>query len=230
MEDIRCLTFDLDDTLWPIDETIQLAEQALYEWFRSTCPKVSERYTLHELKELRIRIANSIPDLAHDITALREHSLLKLLKEFHYPETLVGEAMELFHDYRNKVSLFPDVIHVLQQLREQYILGVITNGNADVERIGLSQFFTFVTTAAQAGVRKPDPGIFNHAIISAQMNPRQIAHIGDDPRLDVLGAAQAGMRSIWLNRDRRAWPGGATPEKVIHTLEEIPALLGARSS
>jgi putative hydrolase of the HAD superfamily len=56
----------------------------------------------------------------------------------------------------------------------------------------------------------------------AGVEPHQVLHIGDDPLADVVGASQAGMQSVWLNRDARQWPVQfARPTRTITTLAEI---------
>jgi putative hydrolase of the HAD superfamily len=224
---IRCVTFDLDNTLWPITETIEKAEQALYLWLCSHYPRISQKYSLMQLREFRLALARSYPELQHDVTLLRERSLYQLAEEFRYSSSLVQDAMAIFMRYRNRVSLYPEAHEVLKCLSQQFILGVISNGNADIDVIGLSGYFTFVTTAAQAGVSKPDRRIFAHAASVAGLPCNAITHIGDDPCTDVLGAMNAGFRSIWLNRTRQAWPGGQTPHHVVHTLKEVPIWLAA---
>jgi putative hydrolase of the HAD superfamily len=60
-----------------------------------------------------------------------------------------------------------------------------------------------------------------------ELSPEQIVHVGDDPQNDVLGAAQVGLRTVWINRDGRAWPGGQCADAEIKTLEELePILMG----
>jgi len=49
-----------------------------------------------------------------------------------------------------------------------------------------------------------------------------VLHIGDDPLADVVGATQAGMQAVWINRDAREWPKAfAAPARTITTLAEI---------
>jgi FMN phosphatase YigB (HAD superfamily) len=56
----------------------------------------------------------------------------------------------------------------------------------------------------------------------AGVEPARVLHIGDDPLADVVGATQAGMQAVWLNRDGREWPKAfATPPRTVSTLAEI---------
>lgn len=225
LNQITCVTFDLDDTLWPITETILNAENALYKWFGQYYPEICSRYSRRQLLERRIQLQQSVPELEHDVTRLREYSLSVLAMEFGYPEKMISAAMDEFLLHRNRVTLFDDAHETLTYLSKRYSLGVITNGNASVERIGLSGFFSFVVTAGEAGAMKPDGIIFKQAIRRAGVRKEQILHIGDDPHSDILGAMSAGLRSVWLNRKRKAWPGGQNPTHVVHTLAELVDIL-----
>jgi len=56
----------------------------------------------------------------------------------------------------------------------------------------------------------------------ARVEAAQVLHIGDDPQLDVVGAAQAGMQAAWLNRNAKSWPAHLPPPlRTISTLEEL---------
>jgi len=57
--------------------------------------------------------------------------------------------------------------------------------------------------------------------------PEQIVHVGDDPEHDVRGAANAGFRTVWLNRSGRNWPGGRRADAEIGDLAELEAVLAA---
>ncbi|MDP0902283.1 HAD family hydrolase, partial [Klebsiella pneumoniae] len=53
---------------------------------------------------------------------------------------------------------------MLQALRQRFLLGVITNGNADVQRVGLSHYFHFALRAEDIGIAKPDARLFQEAL------------------------------------------------------------------
>lgn len=222
--DVKCVTFDLDDTLWPIEPTLLAAEQALYDWLQSKYPNVTAKYSLEDLREKRNVLKDTRSDIAHDLTALRFHSLIELANEFNYSEQLAKEGLSLFREYRNRVIPFAESKPTLAILAKQFMLGAITNGNAQLEQIGLGRYFSFVVTAAEVGVSKPNPKVFEQAAIAAGVPTSKIVHVGDGANTDVLGALHAGLKSIWLNPKRKPWPGGQNPHAVIHSLSELPKL------
>ena len=223
--DIKCITFDLDDTLWPVTPTILRAENELYRWLQSNYPRITASYTLEQLREKRDILSDIRSDIAHDVTELRFHSLLQLAKEFNYPDELAAKGLDLFRQHRNRVTLFADVEATLALLVDKFSLGAITNGNAQLQAIGIGHYFNFVVTAAEVGERKPDLTVFRHAARVANVPVANMMHVGDCAESDVLGALNAGYKSIWLNAARKAWPGGQNPHAVIHAISELPKIL-----
>lgn len=222
---LKAITFDLDDTLWPVDPVIRQAECAMHEWLAANCPEVAERYDVETMRALRRRIGAEHPHLAHDFSALRRHSLERALHEHGYDGEHVNGAFDAFFAARQEVTLFEDAIPVLERLRGEYRLGSISNGNADLEVIGLAHLFPVRVHARHLGHAKPAPEIFRAACERLGCEPGQVLHVGDDPALDVAGARAAGMQAVWANRAAAPWsgPGGAPP--TIKRLSELPALL-----
>ena len=223
--DVECVTFDLDDTLWPVEPVITSAEQKLYQWLAKHYPRVTERYSLEELADKRIDLKNRCVEIAHDVTALRFHSLLQLAHEFDYEQELASNGLREFRLHRNCVEPFAESEPTLIELAGQFTLGAITNGNAQLEHINIGRYFKFVVTAEQVGASKPDPKVFQHAVQLAGTTASRLLHVGDCPQSDVLGALSAGCKSVWLNADRKPWPGGQNPHAVIHTIGELPHVL-----
>ncbi|MGI9304439.1 MAG: HAD family hydrolase [Gammaproteobacteria bacterium] len=223
--EIKYLTFDLDDTLWPCAPVIEKAEQALHVWFEENYPLITGKYSLEALREQRAAVVRRYPELRHDFTSLRKLSLAALAEEFGYPESLAEAAIRVFRQHRNQVEFFEDALPTIERLKKRYLTGVITNGNADVRAIGIDGYFDVITYAAKAGAAKPDGGIFEAAVSAAGVAPEETVHIGDDPETDMLGAARAGMLTVWINPAQRPWPGGQIPDAVIGSLGELEPVL-----
>lgn len=124
-----------------------------------------------------------------------------------------------------RVTLFPEARPTLAQLSRQFHLGVLTNGNADVARIGIADYFQFAFNAEALGISKPDPRIFHAALAAAGVPATAAVHIGDHPRDDIAGAQAAGLRAVWFNPQGAPWPGAGAPQAQIASLAELPALL-----
>ncbi|MCC5862815.1 MAG: HAD-IA family hydrolase [Gammaproteobacteria bacterium] len=203
---LRVLSLDLDDTLWDVAPVIEGAERALREWLGRYCPRVTARYSPHGLRALRDRISQAHPDRTHDLSWMRLQTLEQALGDCGYPTHLAGDAFEVFLDARNRVSLHADVLPALEALHRRYTLVALTNGNADLERVGLGRYFDHYLCARGVGAAKPDPRMFQAVAEATGHAPAEVLHIGDDPERDVVGAARAGMVTAWVNRRGDPWP------------------------
>lgn len=225
---IEVVTFDLDDTFWPIMPTIIRAERILHDWLAERYPRITDRYSMETMRERRMQMVQQHPDLIHDLTALRIKSLELLAEECGYSTELALPAFQVMWEARNQVDIFDDVIPILEQLSQHYVIGAITNGNASLERIGLGEYFDFCISARDVGISKPAAEIYQAATDAASVHPSKILHIGDDPHCDVIGAANIGMKPVWLNRDSKPWPiekHNRVPHIEIATLVELELLL-----
>jgi FMN hydrolase / 5-amino-6-(5-phospho-D-ribitylamino)uracil phosphatase len=218
----RVVSLDLDDTLWPVAPVIAAADAVLLDWLRTHYPKAAAGHTAESMRAMRARLALRHPERSHDLTFLRRQSLAKQFTAAGYPAALCDQAMEVFLEARNRVQFYDDVRPALLRLRCVYRLYAVSNGNADLDRCGIGDYFHGHVTAISAGAAKPDARIFAALAEMAGVPPEEVMHIGDDPLADVVGARQAGMQAVWINRDSRTWPVAlAPPARTISTLAEI---------
>jgi HAD superfamily hydrolase (TIGR01509 family) len=216
------LSFDLDDTLWPVRPVIAAAESTLLSWLRARYPRAVAGHDVESMRALRAQLAERFPEQRHDLTFLRHRALKDLFGAAGHAEALADEALEVFFTARNRVEFYDDVRPSLIRLRSRYRLFALSNGNADLQRCGIADLFAGHVTAIAAGAAKPDARIFARLGEVAGVAPGQVLHIGDDPLADVVGATQAGMQAVWINRDAREWPQDiAPPARTISTLAEI---------
>lgn len=214
---LRALTLDLDDTLWPIWPTIARAESALQTWLQRHAPRVTERFDLAAMRADREAVARERPDWAHDLSALRRESIRRLLVAAGEAESLVDAAFAVFLAERQRVDLYADTLPALRRLAARWPLFALSNGNADIGQIGLQPWFRGSLAAREFGVGKPDPRIFAAACERLACAPHEVLHVGDDLRLDVHGALDAGLQAAWVRRS------GEVSEEA-----EDEARLGAR--
>lgn len=219
---IRALTLDLDDTLWPVWPAITRAEEQLHDWLAQHAPRCAERFPVPAMRALRDRVARENPHLAHDFSAQRKLSLAAALRESEEDEAHAEAAFEIFVIGRNQVDLYPDVPAALKRLSARFPIAALTNGNADLSRIGLDDHFRFQLGAREHGAAKPDPGIFHAACERLGLPPREVLHVGDDAEMDVLGARRAGLRTAWLNRTDATWAHPHDlPDLIVRDLTEL---------
>jgi putative hydrolase of the HAD superfamily len=126
--------------------------------------------------------------------------------------------------------LFDDVLPCLDWLRAAgVLLAAVTNASgahqrAKIADLGLAPYFDHVAIAGELGVAKPDPVIFDSVCLALDVAPVATVHVGDKLDTDAVGARDAGLGAVWLDRDDTGLP---TPDGVhlISGLAELPELL-----
>ena len=206
---VRAITLDLDDTLWPIAPVVLRAETVLGQWLRRHAPRTAELFPLEAMRALRDEVAREHPHLAHDFTRQRLIALERMLTAAGDDVALAQPAFEAFFAARCDVAHYDDTVDALDRLAARVPLAALSNGNADLVRIGLMDRFAFQLGAREHGAAKPDPSIFHAACARLDVPPAHVLHVGDDVEMDVVGAHRAGLRSCWINRDGRTWPHAA---------------------
>jgi len=221
-ENIKVLSFDLDDTLWPCFPTIKRAEKKLYQWLSENQPLITKKYSPEQLREKRRSILKQQPEIAHNLSLLRIKSFEQLAEELSLSDDWFQIAFNVFYEARQKVTLFEDVQPVLDTLKNDFRLVSVTNGNADTKKTGIAHWFDFSLNSIEVGKLKSEPEIYQQIHTLTNIEPHEMVHIGDDPIHDVAGAKSAGCNTIWLNRDEKSWDhDGVQADAEITTLHEL---------
>ncbi len=224
---IRAITLDLDDTLWPIWPTIERAEAVLLAWLAEHASATARLFENTEaLRAIRNQMSTLRPDLRHDLSALRRESIRMALAQAGDDPALAEPAFEIFFAERQRVQLFDGAAEALARLAARYPVVAVSNGNADVHRVGIGAHFQGSVSATTLGVAKPDARIFHAAADLLQVPPAAVLHVGDDATLDARGALDAGMQAAWVNPAEAAWPYDAPPQVTVSSLAELCAVLG----
>tara|TARA_R110002072_G_scaffold48209_3_gene131769 strand:+ start:2613 stop:3320 length:708 start_codon:yes stop_codon:yes gene_type:complete len=223
---ITVITFDLDNTLWDVEPVLLKAEQVQQQWLLQHRPGAAEAFDHEALFEFKKSVWKRHPQLSHHVSQMRIQMLyeLQLAAGYSEEEALSGaqQAFDIFLQERRKVVLYEEALGVLQRLANHYTLGALTNGNADIYRTDAAEYFDFAFLAEDIGASKPHPDMFHAALKQTGVEPGNIIHVGDDPDHDVRGARDVGMRTIWVNTQRKAWPGGQPADREVVNLGELP--------
>ena len=223
---IRAISIDLDDTLWPIWPTIARAEAVLLDWLTHHAPATAALFSNTEaLRAIRNQMVTLRPDLKADLSTLRRESIRLALTQAGEEPELAEPAFDLFFAERQRVELFEDAHDTLAFLSARYPVVAVSNGNADVHRIGIGHYFRHSISASDFGVAKPDPRIFHAAATAVQVAPHEVLHVGDDATLDAHGALNAGMQAVWINTANHPWPHGQPPHATVPSLTALCRLL-----
>lgn len=227
---IKAISLDLDDTLWPIWPVIARAEQALQDWLRPHAPQTAIFMADSERRlALRRAVQAERPEIGHDLRTLRQELIRRALHQHGEDTALVEPAYEVFIAERMRVELYEDARPALAWLAQRFPVVALSNGNADVHRIGLGEYFHAGLSAQEFGVGKPDPRIFHAAARVAGVLPHEVLHVGDDAMLDIVGALDAGLQTAWVNRGSHDWLHEThCPHTMVQDMAQLCALLDNR--
>jgi len=229
---VKAVLFDLDDTLWPIVPVIKRAEIILYDWLAVHAPSVTQQFTNDRLRDMRSALLPTDQRYQINPWALRHATLTEAFNAVGEDVVKVDLAMAIFSKARNVVTPFDDVLPTLTRLNGLVKVGSISNGVADLEKIGMAHHFHISIAAHTSGCAKPDAAIFHAACDAMGVAPAEAIYVGDDPVLDVEGAQKAGLRGVWMNRTElepiRTLPDHIQPDAVCTTLYELDQWLTER--
>jgi len=236
--EVAAISLDLDDTLWPVLPTLIHAEKTLTAWLTDHAPATAKTLTPQTRALYRNAVVARYPDRVHDMSFIRHQLLRDALSAAGDDPAHADAAFEVFLAARQEVSLFDDVRPVLERWQARYKLISISNGNADLDRIGLGHWFQVQLSAHEVGMAKPDPRIFQLACERAGVEPAQVLHIGDNHEVDCVAAREVGLKAAWIRRPELSAQepaneqGGASialPERPFSGLDQIDLALHSSS-
>jgi len=160
----------------------------------------------------------------------------------HFPDVLlehgiadptdVAESQARYREDRYRgLTLFPEALEVVADIAKVALVGMITNGPADIQRpkielLEIAAHFPVIVVSGEVGVWKPDPAIFAIALERCGCDAADAIYVGDSVHHDIPGAHAAGMRAVWMNRAGLPWPGAQPPHAEIRDLYELLPLMG----
>jgi putative hydrolase of the HAD superfamily len=226
LQHIRAITLDLDDTLWAISPVIRNAEARLRAWLDAHYPQITERFSSEDMVAVWERVSDEFPHMSHDLGFIRKKVIEHVAMAAGHDPALAEPAFRVFLEARNTVDLYPDVIPHLERLHGRFTLVAVTNGNADLQTIGIRHLFHDVVTAASAGAAKPAQQIFDVAVGRTGVSAAEVLHVGDHPESDIDGARRAGLSTAWINRNGEEWPDHLDdPDATVTSMAELWQLL-----
>ena len=191
------------------------------------------QFDASELNRLRQTLLASEPEIYHDVTEWRRRALELGMINAGLSATLAktgaDEAMANFAHWRSLIDVPQETHDTLAQLAEKWPLVAITNGNAQPELFGLSDYFRFVLRAGPDGRSKPFADMYHLAAERLELPLGQILHVGDDLTTDVAGAIRCGMQACWIKPQgadlMRAADGRLLPHIEISRLASLTSLI-----
>ena len=207
MKKYKHIFFDLDRTLWDFEKAAIDKYNDLYDKYQLEEKGVDSALEFSKV----FRKHNEILWGLYRRGEIIKEKLSKLRFEFTLKDFGIDDHMMAVHmadDYLkinpDKIFLFPYTIEILEYLHPEYTLHLITNGFEEVQttkirHAGLKKYFATFTTSEEAGVKKPDPGIFYFSLEKAKAGIEESIMIGDDLDVDISGAREIGMDQVYFN-------------------------------
>ena len=202
--DITDVFFDLDHTLWDFERNSELTYDKIFEkynlqihlpdFLKVYVPNNTRLWGLYQLdkigkEELRYqRLKMSFDELGVSVTD-------------EYIDLLADDYIKYLSTFNH---LFDHAQTILDYLKPKYKLHIITNGFAEVQEgklknSGIADYFEVIMDSEKAGVKKPNPVIFEKAMSLAKVQPSNALMVGDNYDVDILGAKNAGMQALYFN-------------------------------
>ena len=224
---IKHIFFDLDHTLWDFDKNSALTFKKLFELHNLDI-------NLHDFLKVYEPINLDYWRLYRNEQIKKPELRYRRLKDsfdainYEVEDSLIDQLSEDYITYLTTFNhLFDDTMEVLDYLRGKYTLHIITNGFEEaqqkkMEASRIASYFETVTNSEQAGVKKPNPYIFDYALKKAKAKTDESVMIGDSLEADVLGAINFGMDAIFFNYRKEKSNGSL---KQVDTLIQIKEYL-----
>jgi putative hydrolase of the HAD superfamily len=182
--------FDLDDTLY---EEIQFVKSG----FSSVSVYMNKNYGIDKEKFYNLLIK-----------ILEEHGRGKIfdnaLKQMDlYNKDLVKSLVDIYRSHEPDIKLHDDIQEILSDLKKEYKLGLITDGDSKVQRnkvraLNIGKYFDFMVFSDDYGIEKRKPHLlpYKQALKQLSIHGREAIYIGDNPHKDFIGAKELGIITI----------------------------------
>ena len=198
------LFFDLDHTLWDFDKNSSFAFETIFKErdFKISLDDFLKIYIPRNQHYWKLYQVNQISH--EELRYFRLKDVFDALK-FEVSDAIIHQLSEDYINYLPEYNhLFDGAIEILDYLKPNYKLHIITNGFASVQTKKLNNskighYFDTITNSEMAGVKKPHPTIFDFALSLANALKEESLMIGDSYEADIVGAQEAGIEAIFFN-------------------------------
>jgi HAD superfamily hydrolase (TIGR01549 family) len=191
-QDIKVISFDLDNTLYDNTPVISRAEKQSQEYLTLEFGKQNKIYDVNVFKEIRKKLFESNHIAFDNLTHLRQECLRELCIGLENRDLIIQKATDIFIDLRQQASIPEEIVSMIKSLSKNYILVSITNGNCDANNLTIGKYFKKNYSPQQGHRAKPHTEMFEKVIDDFQIDANQLLHVGDEEKSDGLGAKNAG--------------------------------------
>lgn len=211
----RAILFDLDDTLYALDRFV-------LSGFRAVAATVATEWGVDRTRAFATLVTAGLSSRGRELQVLATWA--------GRDAGVVPALVEVMRTHEPDLRLPALSAAVLDELRADWRVGVVTNGRPDIQArkvraLGLSRHVDTVVFAHEHGAGKPDAAPFLAACRRLAVSPRRTVFVGDDPVCDIAGAGGAGMQTIWLTPHLRPSSAVAAPvaDVTLTSIAAVPA-------
>ncbi|MHA1220232.1 MAG: HAD family hydrolase [Candidatus Heimdallarchaeota archaeon] len=224
LEKITTISFDADGTLWDFMKVMRHSLKYVMKAIEEIDPRAAAKLNIDYMIKIRNKFAHNLKGLIISLEKLRLLAFQETLKAVGRPNDELAKYLnEIYLKHRfEDIELYDDVLPVLNELKKKYKIGILSNGNSYPEKCGLEKMFEFVVFSQHAGVEKPDPEVFEITMSEAGCKKEQILHVGDGLATDIIGANNAGVKCVWINRKKEK---NTTNYKINYEITSLRELL-----
>jgi len=203
---VRHIFFDLDRTLWDFEmNSSETLEELFFELLASRTNVAAKEFIkiYHKHNE---RLWSEYQKGAIKKEVLRWKRFQLTFKEIGVVDNALAQQFDEAYIARSphKTNLSPGTIETLLYLSKHYRLHIITNGFLETQSIkidnaGITPFIQHMTTSEEAGHQKPEAGAFEYSLKKTGAKVKNSIMVGDDLDIDIVGAANIGMKQVFFN-------------------------------
>lgn len=222
------ITFDLDDTIFPVGPVVAGANKALFEHLKEIgCVTTQDEYQ-KTAKQIRVELAAENKAITY--TELRKRTIRRELEKAMPNEQIsneiVNNSYEIWEEHRHiaaETHLYKDTVEMLKELKQRFpdaVVGAITNGKGNpLKMASIREYFDFCVSGEDEDVfplRKPNEGIYKVALerykgLSSKSTTECCwVHVGDDLANDVGASALCGAKAVWVDLDEDEYDQSAS--------------------
>lgn len=222
---MRAIIFDLDDTLYPERSFVDSGFRAVADWTERSLGLASEIV----YRELTDSFEDGVRGDTFD-RLLARHGI--------GGNGWVRQMVDVYRGHSPEIAPFPELTELLPWLRSRFLLGLVTDGQREVQRrkiraLGLDGEFHAVVLTDDLGrlAGKPSSRPFIAVLDMLGVSAPEAVYVGDNPVKDFLGARRIGMRAVRIRHPEGLYGGlqppspGHAPVAEVHSFEELEALL-----
>lgn len=226
----QAIIFDLDDTLYPEESYVRSGFLAVATWVEQYIGLPMQQ-SVDELGELFAR-------------GVKRNTFNLWLSTHSLPEEYVPQLVHVYREHTPNIAVFPEVPHLLHNLRQSYILGLLTDGYLQSQRLkvaslGITPFFDAIVFSDELGTNAWKPSTIPFQVALSRLGdipPSRAVYVGDNPLKDFLGARQLGLTTVRVRREDGVYYSTESPSLeyaphvTISNLTELESILAQEAN